>query len=445
MVNLLLKYGADANVRDPLGRTPLLIAVQDDNRELATALLKNGAQPNLTLPAIRIEDEAPGTQHLASPKSMRKAKFVSRPVDAVVSVDMLTRLVGFGLIWPPVEMGAAATSALSAASTDSSALDRITSTFSTLLSALDSPPPRSGKAATDDHQPGATAPASPEPVSLYVSDPSAQWKALASAPAVKRKLKDAYDAYTELAEVGVHIPSSQWRPAAAMVPDVQAPRCQLCAAEFSLLLNRHHHCRRCGRNVCGACARCLVHVDPDSGKSNDSNQQRVCTGCFNMFSHRKVSVKNAAATSALPVSSSKDAAAATNSSKPPPPVSAPPALPSASASSNSDKEKLAKAAAPAKGSSAAPIAESRRASTSTTSSSSTAAMDAKQSIKGAQQQADDANKVFGSMVGAAQDNLNLAREIGTKTDAMRQAAMEFRENARKLKEQEKNRVGSSWW
>jgi len=27
--------------------------------------------------------------------------------------------------------------------------------------------------------------------------------------------------------------------------------CQLCGSEFKALINRRHHCRTCGRSVCG--------------------------------------------------------------------------------------------------------------------------------------------------------------------------------------------------
>lgn len=37
-------------------------------------------------------------------------------------------------------------------------------------------------------------------------------------------------------------------------PDEEASECQLCGLKFTLLTNRRHHCRRCGKCVCKTCA-----------------------------------------------------------------------------------------------------------------------------------------------------------------------------------------------
>ena len=36
-------------------------------------------------------------------------------------------------------------------------------------------------------------------------------------------------------------------------PDAAVTHCELCRAAFTLVLRRRHHCRRCGRCVCGDC------------------------------------------------------------------------------------------------------------------------------------------------------------------------------------------------
>jgi len=60
------------------------------------------------------------------------------------------------------------------------------------------------------------------------------------------------------------IPRAQWQP--------EQPRCTRCGSEFTFI-NRVHHCRRCGRCVCGDC----------STKSHDfpghPMPQRVCDEC----------------------------------------------------------------------------------------------------------------------------------------------------------------------
>lgn len=48
-------------------------------------------------------------------------------------------------------------------------------------------------------------------------------------------------------------PSLMRLPKPVWTPDTDAPRCQLCQVYFSVL-ERRHHCRRCGRCVCGSCS-----------------------------------------------------------------------------------------------------------------------------------------------------------------------------------------------
>merc|ERR1711964_713772 len=55
------------------------------------------------------------------------------------------------------------------------------------------------------------------------------------------------------------------------VPDDLALNCMICDAPFAWNL-RHHHCRRCGRNVCDACA-------PLNILKGDDADDRVCKEC----------------------------------------------------------------------------------------------------------------------------------------------------------------------
>lgn len=62
----------------------------------------------------------------------------------------------------------------------------------------------------------------------------------------------------------------------AWVPDDKAPNCQLCGQNFTVLYRRHH-CRGCGRVVCGLCGdrECPI---PRLGYFHPV---RVCTECYN--------------------------------------------------------------------------------------------------------------------------------------------------------------------
>jgi FYVE/RhoGEF/PH domain-containing protein 5/6 len=56
-------------------------------------------------------------------------------------------------------------------------------------------------------------------------------------------------------------------------PDSAAKACTLCPQEFSLL-NRRHHCRSCGKVVCGNCSTHRLILPSDPSKA------RVCDACF---------------------------------------------------------------------------------------------------------------------------------------------------------------------
>lgn len=63
-------------------------------------------------------------------------------------------------------------------------------------------------------------------------------------------------------------------------PDSAAPACRLCNAMFSFRLRRHH-CRNCGRLVCGPCStgRLILRT------SRTSQPKRVCAACWHTNLH----------------------------------------------------------------------------------------------------------------------------------------------------------------
>ena len=71
-------------------------------------------------------------------------------------------------------------------------------------------------------------------------------------------------------------PSPVMEMAPVWIPDEDVNKCMICKSVFSIFfLNRKHHCRNCGRIICGKCSRgrrLLKHIDPNE-------ELRVCDDC----------------------------------------------------------------------------------------------------------------------------------------------------------------------
>lgn len=67
------------------------------------------------------------------------------------------------------------------------------------------------------------------------------------------------------------------------VPDGRVTMCQECHTEFTLL-TRRHHCRACGRVICGICSSCEAPL-----KWNDYKAARVCYTCLEELKKSKSS------------------------------------------------------------------------------------------------------------------------------------------------------------
>ena len=63
-------------------------------------------------------------------------------------------------------------------------------------------------------------------------------------------------------------------PVPVWVDDLKFQKCMLCDAEFTLL-ERRHHCRKCGRLVCWSCSENLFEL-----RVLGKEKQRVCDPCF---------------------------------------------------------------------------------------------------------------------------------------------------------------------
>ncbi|XP_045475102.1 lateral signaling target protein 2 homolog [Harmonia axyridis] len=82
-------------------------------------------------------------------------------------------------------------------------------------------------------------------------------------------LRDDYGVDNEGGASGVVLNPPIW------VPDVEAPRCMSCGANFTVV-KRRHHCRNCGKVFCGRCSSNNVPLP----KYGLNKPVRVCNKCF---------------------------------------------------------------------------------------------------------------------------------------------------------------------
>ncbi|XP_076353653.1 pleckstrin homology domain-containing family F member 2-like isoform X1 [Tachypleus tridentatus] len=67
--------------------------------------------------------------------------------------------------------------------------------------------------------------------------------------------------------------------AAVWVPDAEATTCMHCRKSQFNVINRRHHCRKCGAVVCGACSNKKFLLPSQSNRP-----VRVCLACYNTLS-----------------------------------------------------------------------------------------------------------------------------------------------------------------
>ena len=95
-----------------------------------------------------------------------------------------------------------------------------------------------------------------------------------------RETADAFKRDTRSLQIDMNTPGIE-AEAPIWQPDSAAKNCTFCKGEFSLL-NRRHHCRLCGKLVCGNCSTHRV-VLPNI----DTSKQRVCDQCFEASANGK--------------------------------------------------------------------------------------------------------------------------------------------------------------
>lgn len=80
-----------------------------------------------------------------------------------------------------------------------------------------------------------------------------------------KSISDAIAAQGEQEDIGGQAP--------VWIPDSNAEKCMICGTKFTVV-NRRHHCRRCGKVVCGKCSSCEFMM------VNTRTLERVCNMCF---------------------------------------------------------------------------------------------------------------------------------------------------------------------
>ncbi|ELP88827.1 Rho/RAC guanine nucleotide exchange factor, putative [Entamoeba invadens IP1] len=67
-------------------------------------------------------------------------------------------------------------------------------------------------------------------------------------------------------------------------PDIEALNCELCHIDFTFFVRRHH-CRACGRCICGECSKWKMPMPPNN------DMERVCAKCFDLYNKNKKNSK----------------------------------------------------------------------------------------------------------------------------------------------------------
>ena len=239
MAHVLLKEGASIDVVNDRWQTPLHVAAQVNHVEMLYLLLEHGAQVNFR----------------AHPRA-------TTAIEEARSYEAVSALISHGARWPP-KQPMDTSDAANADNTD----NMVTHLFSNIGSLLvGDKTPSSSPPSVPVVEPGA-----PTPSTFF-------WSSLLADPVKSRKL--ALHAEMFLDRPGFCARPSTWQERTA-VPDSASQHCLICCDAFTLV-NRRHHCRRCGVLVCGPCTTIKVLV-----KSKDRQAQRTCIGCFNFLSHQQ--------------------------------------------------------------------------------------------------------------------------------------------------------------
>ncbi|CAH6843691.1 zinc finger FYVE domain-containing protein 26 isoform X1 [Phodopus roborovskii] len=108
--------------------------------------------------------------------------------------------------------------------------------------------------------------------SAEFSAATAPGSALAHSPSPKERTSPQTQLPLEFVPPEAPPAKDQW------VPDERECTCMVCCRERFTMFNRRHHCRRCGRLVCGSCSTKKMEVE-----GCRENPTRVCDQCYSYY------------------------------------------------------------------------------------------------------------------------------------------------------------------
>ena len=77
-------------------------------------------------------------------------------------------------------------------------------------------------------------------------------------------------------------PYAPRKSAIEWMDDEDSSQCVICNKVFGRIKNRRHHCRNCGRLICGKCSS-RRHII-----ASEVEPARVCDDCFDSFTKKKL-------------------------------------------------------------------------------------------------------------------------------------------------------------
>ena len=250
IITILAQKGGDVRGRDNDGRTYLWIAIEENQMQCASVLMEHGANPDTP------EDEGSGETILHILIKENKPDTVQTMLEGKASANIKSKDGRTALLHACASGATDVITMLVNAGSHPNARDN------NLDSALHLLPSASVHGFLVEH--GAR---------MALKNKTA--KPLGAA--AEKGLKGAEGAWKKKAPVSLDSSECKVGDSSWVANDAYTS-CQCCATKFSMM-NRRHHCRRCGCLCCGSC----------SGKKavQGKAKLRVCDGCYNFLSAKQ--------------------------------------------------------------------------------------------------------------------------------------------------------------